>query len=67
MRDLQLEEVGIDSNDHPIVEDGMFATEEKSDEMPEDDDSDIADDEDDDEDDDELNDEGDEPDAEIED
>lgn len=69
MRDLQLEEIGIDSNDHGIVEeDAMFATEgESSEEMPEDDDDEISDDEDDDEDDDEISDEGDEPDAEIED
>lgn len=68
MRDLQLEEIGIDSNDHGIVDnDEIFASDaESSDEMPEDDDDEIDEDEDEDEDDDEISDEGDEPDAEIE-
>jgi hypothetical protein len=66
MRDLQLEEIGIDSNDHGIIDrDELFASDETSDEMPESDDDSVNDDDDDD-DDDELADEGDEPEAEIE-
>ncbi len=68
MRDLQLEELGIESKDVVDMDELLSAEEtstEEVTEMPEDDDDTIDEDDDEDDEDDEISDEGDEPDAEI--